>query len=646
MGIATRKTEDLQVLQVYVLRDGRFWGSDCFSQKRIRIGCSKDADLRLEDERVSRIHASLVIGAEGMVLVDEESSCGTLLNGQFIETEQIGPLDEVSVGPFVLKFKLLERAHRPGEFGRDTTDVTEVGRVSKTEGLTVIEPAARRGEVEGKQDPEEPPGESPVPADLAGEPYPTTWSEYDEWEEQDPAAWVEPFSLLNNLVGEDFTTPRTDVETSPVLEVIGYTSEREVIRYEQLRKGKRLSLNGHRYARVHYDDSDGCQLTFTENFSGGLMDAGQTIALEQVKTTSARKGKHRGTEVWAHRLRHGDYANLVHPGGGTFLRFVQPPKIEKTRWSLRPDWLKWKIFGATFAGQALLLLCIGLLLPKPEAVARPETDSFARMNLQDITMTPPEIEAPEPTPLPAKVIEPQEVLSTPQPIKKPERARTRNERRGKPQAASGGGAGMKMMLAQLNKKKDTGILSSATNLEAVRVPNGGSRYQVSGPMVKAPTNKLLVSSDRGKGFKASWKLLRPGDGDGNGIGPGKLKPGVIGTRHVGGVVIGPRSKRKILTPGGWLTRQQIEKVVRRHLAKIQYCYERNLLLKPGLKGQLHYEWLVNRQGRVTVVRTTNDTFSTPAVGMCVGKVIKKMRFPKPKGPVKVGFPFLFAPIGF
>ncbi len=71
----------------------------------LRIGRSAEADLRLTDTGVSRLHAELrVLGAE-VVLVDLGSTNGTTLNGERVTEGRLRDGDRIGVGSSSLLFR-------------------------------------------------------------------------------------------------------------------------------------------------------------------------------------------------------------------------------------------------------------------------------------------------------------------------------------------------------------------------------------------------------------------------------------------------------------------------------------------------------------------------------------------------------------
>jgi len=94
---------------------------------------------------------------------------------------------------------------------------------------------------------------------------------------------------------------------------------------------------------------------------------------------------------------------------------------------------------------------------------------------------------------------------------------------------------------------------------------------------------------------------------------------------------------------GNLTRQQIQRVVNRNIDQIRYCYEKQLLRKPKLKGNVTVLWKINPQGRVVFAKIDGATLKDKAVQMCMRAKIKRWKFPEPKGGgyAQVRYPFNF-----
>ncbi len=599
------------VVQVFVFKNGEFYGSDCFSQAEIKIGRSEESDLKLDGDEVSRDHAVLRAGDDGLILEDLGSVNGTRVNGEAIERVLIGQWDEVSIGEFSFKAKLIGKKRR-------RSPVREVTQVTRAK------------------------GEDAEPTRV--EPPPPVAVEDDE----DLEHFVEPFSLLSNLVRETFKNPQVPTEADPVIEVIRYSSERQVRAYDQVAYGKRYRVGPQKFTLLRFSDRHTCRLMFTSEFSGGVIRGNRTVSLDELKTKKHLLSERRGMKVYAVTMMKGDYANLTHQGSGAFMRFVHPPIIPRAKRTLKLDKTSLKILGSTFAFHLLFIALLGFLSPKVNAAVDPDIDKFAKVDLQDIPMTRPEDEPEYPvyTKPEAEKEKPPPADEKPVKTHKKPKAIKKGGGRGKTKGGGGGGGeGMMAALGQLGKKK--GIAVDTTNIDAHRVP-GGARYMISGMVVKSPKKEVLVSKGRGLGVRGGIDLLGGGKKRGGkpGYGPGELTGGGTGTRTIGAVVFEP-PKRKIRKKGH-LTREQIARVVKQHLQEIQYCYEKNLLRNNKLKGKLIMEWTIVSTGKVTLVKTRFNSMHSSKVARCVSKSIKKMRFPSPRGGglVEVEYPFLFEQVGF
>jgi hypothetical protein len=91
---------------------------------------------------------------------------------------------------------------------------------------------------------------------------------------------------------------------------------------------------------------------------------------------------------------------------------------------------------------------------------------------------------------------------------------------------------------------------------------------------------------------------------------------------------------------GDLDKNIIRRYIRRKLPRIKYCYEKQLLIHPGLEGTVVTQFVIDQDG--TVAGSTASGVNTE-VAACVADVITTIQFPKPKGGgvVKVRYPFAF-----
>ena len=152
--------------------------------------------------------------------------------------------------------------------------------------------------------------------------------------------------------------------------------------------------------------------------------------------------------------------------------------------------------------------------------------------------------------------------------------------------------------------------------------------------------------------------LRGGGPGGGGTGVATLGTGKIGTRGRGSGEggygsseggLGAKADHDVgMTMGketvlGSLDPEIIRRIVREHAGQIRYCYERELTRSPGIYGKIVMKWVINGEGKVTQATTAETQMRNANVEGCLATKIKTWVFPKPKGGgiVIVNYPFVF-----
>jgi len=95
------------VLQVVILRDGLLVGTEVFVPGSYVLGSAEDADLHLDDAAVDPHHAVLYFQNGKAAVQDSGSVGGLYVNGHQVTACEIRSVDEVVLGPFVLKTRVL-----------------------------------------------------------------------------------------------------------------------------------------------------------------------------------------------------------------------------------------------------------------------------------------------------------------------------------------------------------------------------------------------------------------------------------------------------------------------------------------------------------------------------------------------------------
>ena len=151
---------------------------------------------------------------------------------------------------------------------------------------------------------------------------------------------------------------------------------------------------------------------------------------------------------------------------------------------------------------------------------------------------------------------------------------------------------------------------------------------------------------------------RGGGPGGGGASTSTFGVGKIGTRGrgggnsgygAGGGGLGGKTERNIdISAGtpvilGSLDKEIIRRVIRENLPQIKYCYERELTRTPGLNGKVQVKFVIGANGHVQTAAVAESTMKNKAVESCIRGKVKGWLFPKPKGGgiVIVTYPFIF-----
>lgn len=117
------------VLQIFVMRNGAFEGTEMVQGDRIELGRDPSCGLVLDDESCSRKHAMLFEHDGKIAIQDLQSANGTRVNGEPVTSARyVGPRDDVAIGVFTLKVKTMTGAAKasvpqPVAAGSDATRV-------------------------------------------------------------------------------------------------------------------------------------------------------------------------------------------------------------------------------------------------------------------------------------------------------------------------------------------------------------------------------------------------------------------------------------------------------------------------------------------------------------------------------------------
>jgi hypothetical protein len=370
----------------------------------------------------------------------------------------------------------------------------------------------------------------------------------------------------------------------------------------------------------------GLSINPSGELDGSLVINGQQVAI----ATALQSG------VSKFVLKEGDSARLSGSMGAYSIEVYRPPLAPVTR-GFKPDpRFLWAI-GIAFVIHIVVSVAVAVVQPRVKAKdANAEKETFAMVKM-DKPEEPKqeELAVHEEAPQNAQQIAER---APPKVTAKTIRRRIKEREKSK---SSGGGGSVSSLLQVLgrgsgkpgasNKLKDL-----VSNIDAVASSKaGGSAFSIAGAIASLPGDGVNIAR---KGGGGAISTLSGEQVAGKGTGVGTLARGARSGK-VRGKVTKMSSGAKVK---GSLSMAEVSRVVNSHTHALQACYERALMGNPSLSGRIAFDWTVQTSGRVKGVRVRSSTLGSPQVASCISNLIKKWKFPRPKGgEVVITYPFLF-----
>jgi hypothetical protein len=164
-------------------------------------------------------------------------------------------------------------------------------------------------------------------------------------------------------------------------------------------------------------------------------------------------------------------------------------------------------------------------------------------------------------------------------------------------------------------------------LDAVR--EGGEivdgRPRLLFPYVCLSSSEDLLDAYRRFGRQQGRGSGHGGGGYGLGIGHG-IAPGLGGSSGDK-----PRAKLGELIVLGALDQSLIQQVIKRHMAQLRYCYQKQLTNDPGLSGKVVIKFVISKDGDVSSADVQSSTMNDSKVEECISGRFMRFVFPEPKG---------------
>lgn len=645
-------------------------------KKRIVIGSSESADLRLDDPSVSPIHGIVEVDANHaqIVIYDLASETGIRVDGQSVVQSNVRIGQKIQLGAFILLLQDKVQAQATPVYQEQKAQEKEVTKA------LILEDSADIQEI------------------------------FDHTPEQKQSLQVVMFYGDTILDVEHFVDRKAvvigpkskdDFAVPPMLASIGNARGR----YEL------VSMQGGHYT-----------LNLHESMSGVVSREG---ALRTVKDVLSAKDGSKMVE-----LAYKDFAKISLGDVSFFINFSPaPPRLKHQRLFSR-DPLFARIWMASLAMTLLLMVTMThvtvtpvieieqlperiatviykpelLPIEKPKPVAPPVEKKEEQEKPKPVEKKPPppkvihvkpRVESPKPAPKnamidevkkeqpkqPPKAAQPKPVHKAPSP--KPAapaagnegegaRAKGENGTRGKPQAKPSDTHQTKAARPGEGNKNNPAVArqghSQVQDLGVVDVfkSTGGSlnKALAGGKGVSGAADKLEGFGgfttqgagglgDAGSGSGGGGQSEGLGGLSDKGVGGGKHGKG-LGALGTGGNIIGGKGRLVIAgTNGapepivlGAIDSDAIAREIAKHRDEIKYCYEKEINAEhPDISGRVSIKWVIGASGSVSSAGVSSTSLHNANVESCVVDVIRRIVFPPVRGGgiAEVTYPFVFRP---
>jgi hypothetical protein len=126
---------DLDFAKLHYLIDEEGQPSMLYSDRSFFLGRGEGNNIVVNDPRASRRHAEIYFDGQDFVLSDLQSSNGTYLNGERIDTERLVDGDRIEIGLKSYTFRTVENQR---QLDRVTQEVTRERRHSETQQVSSL----------------------------------------------------------------------------------------------------------------------------------------------------------------------------------------------------------------------------------------------------------------------------------------------------------------------------------------------------------------------------------------------------------------------------------------------------------------------------------------------------------------------------
>jgi TonB family protein len=611
-------------LTLKVFKNGTLVSSQDFTRDIIKIGRLSSAHLRLEDEKVSRVHSVIEVSADGTLsIIDMGSVEGTYVNGKRVTKSRISFGDEIRLGETTLRLENPAAAAAVNlSAAVSSAEVPSQAPVTQVSAATLVQAAAVAADTAPEPTAEpapvmEPEPLSPVrtmrrskPSGPLGVSLSFVWGDQRVGEFFLPPGQKKLFSV-GTAAGVDFVMGDSRLG-SPSLEV--------------------LRTDGQTYT-----------VCFTGKMKGELIRGAETLSLEAV--IESGQASHEDS-AYTLTLDHDDvfWADL----GGVMMEvcFQPVPKRVYVPLSDSVDYRALNIFLLMLFASTMFV--IGALNRTEHSEAFSDELNGDTTRLTKLIIKPPE---PQQNRFLAKLNaqkpqQPKPIAQADEPLKKPPRKPV--ELPLPSSSASSPKDKAERMVRNLFSGQGRGVAA------LFHSPGRGNELR------NAIGN---VTAAVGSPGSIGGLVTKPGSGNpgstgGSTIGlDGIFTPGRAGGDKDYGQRIGGLPGKVSVDPAiapvefkvndGSLDRELVRRVIQENKGQIRACFESLLNRYPELSGTAQTQFTIGPNGQVLESKVTQTSTGSKELDLCVASRVRLWRFPKPKGGgmVVVSYPFLFKQAG-
>jgi TonB family protein len=652
--------------------------TETLSQEIIKIGRLQTSDIRLDDEKVSRMHAVIEVTGPGEVfIIDLGSASGTLVNGEKINKRKLQTGDEVQVGNKRLHLDIIT----------GTVAVASSPPVAMAAGGGRATPVVDERAMTAMLDEESEPRAKAVP--QASEPEDESGPKFNPFEVGAQRLSRTPFANAAaeegpeyGLVATTAALPSHEIETNErAIEVSVIWGDRNVLNVDYLTPPRDYYVgepNGEDVDYVLGHDAIGVDrmplcvaqgagvaAIVPEGAKGEATIGDQTRSFDLMRgqgdfrpsSTIAGAMEFPVPEGGSVRMKHRDFTFIV--------KDVKAGKkvAGHAKIDVRP--MIYVAGAALFA--SLVLTMFYFQPPRPRGLSSDLLSTDSR--LIQFLMEPEELEEPEPEWLngddssgggTGKAHEGEQG----------QMGDEKSEKNKNKYGIQGPEDNPDPVMAREQAEEEArtaGIIGTLASMQgSFNAPT--SPYGADFALGNDPTSALgaMTGNDIGQNFGFGGLGLRGTGRGGGGLGQGTIGMGNFGTigrgggrgageggygRGVGGFRGRAGGVPQVRSGGaevrGSLSKEVIRRVVRRHINEVKFCYEQQLNARPDLQGRVTTKFVISPTGSVQSAMVGSSSLRNEAVESCIVRAVRRWTFPAPDGGgvVVVNYPFLLDAAG-